>query len=53
MLMLIFGIAILVVYLFSKLNFPAIIGFLITGVIAGPYGLKLSNDIFGKNNCQW
>ncbi|MFY8160615.1 MAG: cation:proton antiporter [Candidatus Kapaibacteriota bacterium] len=42
---LIFGIAILVVYLFSKLNFPAIIGFLITGVVAGPYGLKLSSDI--------
>lgn len=41
----IFGIAILSVYIFSKLKLPAIIGFLITGVIAGPYGLKLATDI--------
>ncbi len=42
---LIFGIAILVVYIFSKLKLPAIIGFLITGVITGPYGLKMASNI--------
>lgn len=42
---LIFGIAILVVYIFSKLKFPAIVGFLITGVITGPYGLKMASSI--------
>ncbi|MEZ5082423.1 MAG: cation:proton antiporter [Bacteroidales bacterium] len=38
---LIFGLSIVVIYLFHKLHLPAIIGFLITGLITGPHGLKL------------
>ncbi|HOW56403.1 MAG TPA: cation:proton antiporter [Smithellaceae bacterium] len=34
-----------VIYIFNKIKFPSIIGFLITGIIIGPYGLKLIHDI--------
>lgn len=34
-----FGLALLTVVVLRKFNFPSIIGFLITGVIAGPYAL--------------
>ena len=37
----IFGLSITVVFVFQKINVPSIIGFLLTGVFAGPYGLKL------------
>ncbi len=36
--------SILVVLLFNKLRIPSIVGFLLTGLIAGPYGLKLITD---------
>ncbi len=32
--------SIIVVFLFNKLKIPSIIGFLLTGMIAGPYGLR-------------
>jgi CPA2 family monovalent cation:H+ antiporter-2 len=35
----IFGISILVIFIFNKLQIPSIIGFLLTGVLASPYGL--------------
>jgi len=33
-----------VIYVFNKIKFPSIIGFLITGIIIGPHGLKLINE---------
>src|SRR4030066_1616428 len=40
-LLIILGFSIPVIYIFNKLKFPSIIGFLITGIIIGPFGLKL------------
>jgi CPA2 family monovalent cation:H+ antiporter-2 len=40
-LVIIFGLAGLVVFLFSKFKLPSVVGFLMTGIIAGPYGLAL------------
>ncbi|WMN07650.1 cation:proton antiporter [Marivirga arenosa] len=37
----ILGLSIFVILLFRKLKIPPIIGFLITGIIAGPYGFQL------------
>lgn len=37
----IFILAIFVIYVFNKIHIPSIIGFLLTGVIAGPYALGL------------
>jgi CPA2 family monovalent cation:H+ antiporter-2 len=46
-LLIILGFSIPVIYLFNKLKFPSIIGFLITGIIIGPFGLKLITDTAG------
>lgn len=40
----ILGLAVVVILLFQRLKLPTIIGFLATGVIAGPYGLSLIGD---------
>jgi monovalent cation:H+ antiporter-2, CPA2 family len=37
----ILGLAVVVILLFQRFRLPTILGFLITGVIAGPYGLSL------------
>lgn len=37
----ILGAAVLVIYLFQRLNLPTILGYLITGILVGPYVLKL------------
>jgi CPA2 family monovalent cation:H+ antiporter-2 len=37
----IFGLSVLVVFAFNRLRIPAVVGFLLTGVLAGPYGLAL------------
>lgn len=37
----IFALAIFVIYVFNKIHIPSIIGFLLTGIIAGPYSLAL------------
>ncbi|MEZ5197468.1 MAG: cation:proton antiporter [Bacteroidales bacterium] len=37
----IFALAIFVIFAFHKLKLPSILGFLLTGIITGPYGLKL------------
>lgn len=37
----ILGLSVLIVLLFQKLKLPSVLGFLITGIIAGPNGLKL------------
>ncbi len=36
----ILGLSVLVVYVFQKLRLPTILGFLMTGLIVGPYGLS-------------
>jgi CPA2 family monovalent cation:H+ antiporter-2 len=43
----IFGLSIVVILLFHKIRVPTIIGFLLTGMLAGPYGLKLIDSIHG------
>ncbi len=42
---LIFSLSIGVVLLFQRLKFPTIIGFLLTGIIVGPYGFKLIQSV--------
>jgi CPA2 family monovalent cation:H+ antiporter-2 len=37
----ILGAAVFVIYLFQRLNLPTILGYLITGILVGPYVLKL------------
>lgn len=39
--LIIFGLAIAVSYICNRLRIPTVVGFLLTGVVAGPYGLKL------------
>jgi CPA2 family monovalent cation:H+ antiporter-2 len=39
-----FGLAVLTVVLFRRLKFPSIIGFLFTGILAGPYTLGFIRD---------
>ena len=39
-----FGLALVTVIIFRRLMFPSIIGFLVTGVLAGPYVLGLIKD---------
>lgn len=39
-----FGLALVTVILFRRLNFPSIIGFLVTGVLAGPHALAFITD---------
>ncbi len=44
-LVIVFGCAAAVVYLFQRLNQSPIVGFIITGALIGPYGLSLVNDV--------
>ena len=46
-LIIILGFSIPVIYIFNKIKLPSIIGFLITGILIGPFGLKLIDDIAG------
>ena len=39
-----FGLALITVILFQRLKFPSIIGFLATGILAGPHALALIKD---------
>jgi len=39
-----FGLALITVVLFKRLMFPSIIGFLATGILAGPYALAFIQD---------
>lgn len=34
-----------IIVIFKKLNIPSIVGFLIAGILIGPYSLKLINDV--------
>lgn len=40
----IFGLAVVVLYICHRFNISAIVGFLITGIIAGPHGLGMVHD---------
>lgn len=42
---LIFGLAIVVIYVCQKIKIPSVVGLLITGVLAGPHGLALVKDV--------
>ena len=44
-LVIIFGFSIVVVLVFHRLHLPSIMGFLISGVVLGPYGLNLIDDV--------
>lgn len=46
-LIIILGFSIPVIYVFNKIKLPSIIGFLITGILIGPFGLKLIDDTAG------
>jgi len=39
-----FGLALVTVILFQRLKFPSIVGFLATGILAGPHALRLIDD---------
>lgn len=41
----IFCISIFVIFIFNKIKIPSIIGFLLTGALASPYGLGLVNSV--------
>lgn len=43
--LIIFLLSVIVILIFNKLKIPAIVGYLITGVIAGPYVLKLISSV--------
>lgn len=43
--LIIFGLAIIVILIFHKLKIPSVIGFLMTGIIAGPYGFGLVGSL--------
>ncbi len=40
----IFGLSIAVLFACHRLRIPTIVGFLVTGILAGPYGLRLVNE---------
>ncbi len=44
-LIVVFGLGVAMVILFHRLNLPSVLGFLVTGVITGPFGLKLVDDV--------
>ena len=46
-LIIILGFSIPVIYVFNKFRLPSIIGFLITGILIGPFGLRLIDDTAG------
>lgn len=44
-LLVIFGIGLIAVVLFHRLRLPAVLAFLVTGVVCGPYGFKFVDDV--------
>lgn len=44
-LVVLFGVSIVVVFCFDRLRLPAVVGFLVAGVMLGPYGLDLVKDV--------
>ncbi len=48
-LVLLFGVAVIVILFFNKFKIPAVLGFLLTGIALGPYGLGVIDDIKNVN----
>ncbi len=44
-LVIIFGLSAIAVFILGKLRVPSVIGFLVAGVLLGPYGLELIEDV--------
>lgn len=44
-LVVIFGLSVAIILIFNKLKIPAVVGFLLSGIMAGPSGLKLISSI--------
>ncbi len=44
-LVIIFGLSAFIVYLLHKVRLPSIVGFLLSGIIIGPYGIGLVKDV--------
>lgn len=44
-LLIVLAVTISIVFLFQRLGIPAIVGFLLAGVVIGPHGLKLVSDV--------
>lgn len=44
-LLIIFSLSVIVVFLFHRLKLPTVVGFLLTGILAGPHGFKLIKGI--------
>jgi len=42
--LIVLGLSVLVIFLGQKFRVPGIVGFIITGMLAGPYGLGLIQD---------
>lgn len=45
LLVIIFGVSALVVFLLHRVKIPPLVGFIVSGVIIGPYGLGLAHDV--------
>lgn len=43
--LIIFGLSVVVLYLCNRIKIPAVLGFIFTGVLAGPYGFRLLKNI--------
>ncbi|WP_418791692.1 cation:proton antiporter [Phosphitispora sp. TUW77] len=41
----IFALSVVVLFIFHRLRIPAVVGFLLTGILAGPHGFKLVNEV--------
>ena len=50
-LLVVFGLGMLMVVVFHRFNLPSVLGFLITGVITGPFGLKLVDEHMEEAVC--
>ncbi len=41
----IFALSVVVLFIFHRLRIPAVVGFLLTGILAGPHGFELVNEV--------
>ena len=44
-LLVVFAVTAVVVFLFGRAQIPSVIGLLVSGVVVGPYGLSLVDDL--------
>jgi CPA2 family monovalent cation:H+ antiporter-2 len=44
-LLVVFGLGVAMVMVFHRFNMPSVLGFLVTGVVCGPYGFKLVKEL--------